>query len=180
MIHPTTQTEEMPRYKFRFLKSADFDNKCNEINILSDVFGRLREYSTTASHSNGTTQTVRKELQISLPGEERVQVTLRGEIIEQFNNIIAANANEAILLIITSIVVKEYKGYKFLSTTTATRIYGNLNIPEILPDNNPPNVMEVAVQPPNQYNIADQEEPPRLTLEELEARMADMENEVFY
>ncbi|CAI0375524.1 unnamed protein product [Linum tenue] len=177
MAHPAIGNDDMPRYKFRFLRAPDLPRKCNDTTILSDAFGRLLEYSTTATHSNGTTRTVRKELQIAIPDGDKVRVTLWGDTIEQFNRIFNANENEPILLIITSVIVKEYNGLKFISSTTATRIYGNLNIPEILPENNQEPAMEVAVNPPNQYNINDQEDPPQLTIAELEEKKTDIENE---
>ncbi|CAI0423599.1 unnamed protein product [Linum tenue] len=60
-----------------------------------------------------------------------VKVTLWGSIGNQLEDILSRNEGEAIILSITSVFVDEFKGDLCLSSTGATQLNSNLDIPEV-------------------------------------------------
>ncbi|CAL1368089.1 unnamed protein product [Linum trigynum] len=182
-VEETDDDNSIPPYNFRFIKAAEIPGKVGKPQLLCDTIGYLLKHSNTSKKCNGVSRSVRKELHIQLPEGSKIQVTLWGSIITQFDEVFkaATAAGKSVILIITSTYVKkDAHGVPFFSSSTATKIYGNLDIPEVkafhVIDEEVPE-QQVLGKPPVEYVLKDDPEPKPATIAELAELKNDIDNE---
>ncbi|CAL1412013.1 unnamed protein product [Linum trigynum] len=127
--HIKTVSPILP-YKFYFLNHAAMMKRLYDKKNLSDAVGQLIDHSSLTSRTSATKHW--KEITIKLIEGEMVKVTLWGSIGKQLEDIITHNERKAVILTITSVFVDEFKGEICLSSTGATQLKANLDIPEVL------------------------------------------------
>ncbi|CAL1379665.1 unnamed protein product [Linum trigynum] len=141
---------EIPAFSFNFIKYDKIAPRSGQNRWLIDAVGHLKNYSELKTTSLIRT-TSRKELHIQLAEGPPVRVTIWDRVIDQFDAIIDANGTEEIVLVITSVWVKKQQGEDTLSATGATKLYANMDIPEVIALRNRNHGIEVpALIPQNQ------------------------------
>ncbi|CAL1387632.1 unnamed protein product [Linum trigynum] len=119
----------IPSYKFYFLKHSDMMQRLYDKKNLSDVVGQLVQHSAVTSKISATKRW--KDITLKLIEGEMVRVTLWGTIGNQVDDMVSHNEGRPVILTVTSVFVDEYKGELCLSSTGATVLKANLDIPEV-------------------------------------------------
>ncbi|OMO52743.1 Nucleic acid-binding protein [Corchorus olitorius] len=118
---------DYPRYFFRFATLEDLRARNEKPTVLTDVIGMLTIIGskTSVNRASGNSSTDRRDIIIKL-----LRVNFWGlhvnEIDEEFLMSRASNP----VLVITAGIVKEYNGIKYISSSSATKMYIDINVPE--------------------------------------------------
>ncbi|CAL1393782.1 unnamed protein product [Linum trigynum] len=131
-IRPTDSTQSIPRHFFIFIQHSDIPQNVNNRMILLDVFGLLKECLPPITTTNLRGRSTRKEIKIMLLEGVVVDIVLWGRLITQLDEIILVAGSKPIILVIPCVFVTKYNGGDLkLSSSTATKLYGNLDLPEV-------------------------------------------------
>ncbi|CAN1777367.1 Replication protein A 70 kDa DNA-binding subunit A [Linum perenne] len=122
----------IPMYTFTFIKEAEMGGKLKHIINLSDAIGHLVEHTRISTFKSGFRTSLKKDLHIILPGGCSVRVTLWARAASLMDDLLKSVSNKGVVLIITSIYVcGNTVGDLYFSSSSATNLYVNLDIPEV-------------------------------------------------
>ncbi|XP_027118698.2 replication protein A 70 kDa DNA-binding subunit B-like [Coffea arabica] len=169
-------------HKFEFIDFNDLSSRCQVFTFLSDVVGRLSKVGPIyeVSKSNGTVK--KRDIAITNKSGESINVTLWGTTSNQFNDETILVSDQPLVLVISSVTVKQFRGSYYLSSTTATRVYMNLNISEVADylnciDSTAPQTIEVLHPPKTREAIQQLMFKNRKFLSEIYQIMAGVQTE---
>ncbi|XP_062165074.1 uncharacterized protein LOC133871663 [Alnus glutinosa] len=121
----------IPHYGFELADYETIASRCNDITYLTDVIGRLESVGVIEEiKAKGRPTKVRK-IQLLLEENKYLQTTLWGSTALQVDEDFYEKNTSPTIVIVTSTIVKTFRGEYNLSSTTATRVYINLKIPEV-------------------------------------------------
>ncbi|XP_050254903.1 uncharacterized protein LOC126700757 [Quercus robur] len=98
--------------------------------ILEDIIGKIVGVRPLGNvHVQGSTVPMRN-IDIMNPGEIKIRITLWGPTSNEIEDNFYTNNPGSFVIIVTSTIVKTFRGEHYLSSTSATKVYINLEIPE--------------------------------------------------
>ncbi|PIA58946.1 hypothetical protein AQUCO_00400066v1 [Aquilegia coerulea] len=143
MIKPATNIRPtFPKFKFDFVEYGDIKLRLKDKTYLTDVYGQLTGFTNVKNVESGTLQ----EIFLKDKSGSNLKVTLWGRAIEQFPDNIVNSSTSCPVVVVTSLTVKLFDGEYSVSSTTATKLYVNLDISEVaslLMDSNEENTVQL-------------------------------------
>ncbi|KAL0009125.1 hypothetical protein SO802_010627 [Lithocarpus litseifolius] len=119
------------KYCFEFADYDQIQNQCYNYTYLIDVVGKLVAVGNVEEPQvNGAPRKLRN-LQLLLKEGKEIRLSLWGTSVWQIDEDVYKNNQGPFVLIATSTIVKSFGGKFSLSSTSATKIYLNLEIPEV-------------------------------------------------
>ncbi|KAK9987747.1 hypothetical protein SO802_027986 [Lithocarpus litseifolius] len=119
------------KYCFEFADYDQIQNQCYNYTYLIDVVGKLVAVGNVEEPQvNGAPRKLRN-LQLLLKEGKEIRLSLWGTSVWQIDEDVYKNNPGPFVLIATSTIVKSFGGKFSLSSTSATKIYLNLEIPEV-------------------------------------------------
>ncbi|XP_056684686.1 replication protein A 70 kDa DNA-binding subunit B-like isoform X1 [Spinacia oleracea] len=134
----------IPFHKFNLRPIDDLSERTNKIDVLTEVIGQLIgvENKITQNHDNNTDQ--RRTIHIQDERTNKIAVTLWGQQADLVADDVAENGAQPKIVIITATRVTMFKGNYQLNSTGGTKLYINLEIPEV--ENFKKNMTDVPLQ----------------------------------
>ncbi|KAK9733780.1 hypothetical protein RND81_04G091900 [Saponaria officinalis] len=125
------QQRPIEKHKFEFHPIQNLALRTNKLDYLIDIVGYLKviESKKNATTSKGETQL--RHIYIEDERKQGTRVTLWGHTSDLIDETTALDSAGEKVVIITSTKVVGYKGKTQLQSTYATKIYINLDIPEL-------------------------------------------------
>ncbi|XP_074297507.1 replication protein A 70 kDa DNA-binding subunit A-like [Silene latifolia] len=112
----------IPKHRFDFLKFHNISNRRGNHSVLTDLIGVVKKEHVKPNYF---------ALEIEDEGGERVRVTLwdqcRSDYQKQKEKL--TDGTQTKVVIITSLLVKDYNGYNSISTSNSSSLYVNLDVP---------------------------------------------------
>ncbi|CAL1369249.1 unnamed protein product [Linum trigynum] len=130
-IRPTDITQPIPRHIFRFIEHSDIPKNINNRLVLLDVVGLVKVCLAPITTTNLRGRSTRKEIMIMLLEGVMVTLVIWGRLITQLDEVILAAGTGPIILVISSVFVTKYNGEVKLSSSSATKFYASLELPEV-------------------------------------------------
>nr|POE71572.1 hypothetical protein CFP56_12797 [Quercus suber] len=119
------------KYCFEFADYDQIQNQCYNYTYLIDVVGKLIAVGNVEEPQvNGAPRKLRN-LQLLLKEGKEIRLSLWGTSVWQIDEDVYKNNPGPFVLIATSTIVKSFGGKFSLSSTSATKVYLNLEIPEV-------------------------------------------------
>ncbi|XP_050262011.1 replication protein A 70 kDa DNA-binding subunit D-like isoform X3 [Quercus robur] len=119
------------KYCFQFADYHQIQNQCYNYTYLIDVVGKLVAVGNVEEPQvNGAPRKLRN-LQLLLKEGKEIRLSLWGTTVWQIDEDVYKNNQGPFVLIATSTIVKSFGGKFSLSSTSATKVYLNLEIPEV-------------------------------------------------
>ncbi|XP_050248855.1 uncharacterized protein LOC126696111 [Quercus robur] len=119
------------KYCFQFADYDQIQNQCYNYTYLIDVVGKLVVVGNVEEPQvNGAPRKLRN-LQLLLKEGKEIRLSLWGTSVWQIDEDVYKNNPGPFVLIATSTIVKSFGGKFSLSSTSATKVYLNLEIPEV-------------------------------------------------
>ncbi|PIA50770.1 LOW QUALITY PROTEIN: hypothetical protein AQUCO_01200189v1 [Aquilegia coerulea] len=116
-----------PKFKFDFVEYNNIKFIHGDNTYLTDVYGKLESVSNVMNVERGTL----REIFLKDRSGTTLKVTLWGQANQQLPDDVVTASAGCPILVVTSSTVKLFDGNYSLSSTTATKIYVNLDIPEV-------------------------------------------------
>ncbi|XP_060169962.1 replication protein A 70 kDa DNA-binding subunit B-like isoform X2 [Lycium barbarum] len=116
---------DIPINGFQFIKPDMIESRVHNNTILSDVVGCL--YGVGDMESAGS-KWKKRDIQIVTDYSAKSKITLWEEFGEQFAPYLYKKDSGPYIVIVTSTTVKEFRGEVSFSTTSASKVYVNLDI----------------------------------------------------
>uniref|UniRef100_A0A7N2M120 Uncharacterized protein n=1 Tax=Quercus lobata TaxID=97700 RepID=A0A7N2M120_QUELO len=125
------ESELIPMHAFEFATYDCINNRLNDNSYLTDIIGKLTAVGPIEQvhFHNGSTNI--RNLQILLPEDKELQISLWDESAETITENDFKEDEGPYIIIVTSTTVKAFKGKLNLNTTSATKVYVNLDITEV-------------------------------------------------
>ncbi|XP_038691951.1 replication protein A 70 kDa DNA-binding subunit E-like isoform X3 [Tripterygium wilfordii] len=124
---------EFPLNKFHFIDEEEMENRIQNDILLTDIIGHLISVGTlTKVFSNGR-YISKKNMVIQTLTITHISVTLWGTIAEGFDecSVLKLPKKEPLIVVLTGMTVRAFRAQTTLSSTSATKIYINLEIEEV-------------------------------------------------
>ncbi|XP_074291085.1 uncharacterized protein LOC141617845 [Silene latifolia] len=114
----------IPRHRFDFVAFHDLDRRRENFSVLSDVVGAFVDNFSTPEEP---------KIEIQDKCGQKVIVKLWGKCITDYHEQrrLLGEENNSFIVTITSILVKDYRGFLSLATSPASKLYINLDIDEV-------------------------------------------------
>ncbi|XP_038721806.1 uncharacterized protein LOC120013903 [Tripterygium wilfordii] len=124
----------IPVDAFKFIEHGLLMDRVNDDTSLTDFIGKLVSVTELSKIPINGRVSEKKNLIIQDKEMNEVNVTIWGDIAYGLDEqrVKEESKEGAIIMILTSMTVRRYEGKPSLSSTSATKIYVNLNIPEVL------------------------------------------------
>ncbi|KAK9159921.1 hypothetical protein Syun_006262 [Stephania yunnanensis] len=120
----------IPKYGFQFISSEAIYARVNDNTTLTDVIGCLSGVGNI-THVGAERKIPKREIEVLGDEITTMKVTLWGTLAETFDfNPYTGDAGPFIV-IFTSTTIKKYQGELYFSSTSATRIYINIEVPHV-------------------------------------------------
>ncbi|PIA29365.1 hypothetical protein AQUCO_06000021v1 [Aquilegia coerulea] len=116
-----------PKFKFDFVEYNNIKFRYGDNTYLTDVYGKLDSVSNVMNVEKGTL----KEIFLKDKIGTTLKVTLWGQAIQELPDDVVIASAGCPILVVTSSTLKLFYGNYSLSSTTATKIYVNLDISEV-------------------------------------------------
>nr|CAD1829071.1 unnamed protein product [Ananas comosus var. bracteatus] len=125
--------DQIPLYSFKFLSFPHVENQRYNDTVLTDVFGRVTAVSEIAHKYVGQTLTPLRNLEIQDLEMNVLSVTLWDKFALEFDDsgILDKDGHTSLIIILAGMTVRSFKEKINLSTCSASKIYINLQIPEV-------------------------------------------------
>uniref|UniRef100_A0A7N2M3C5 Replication protein A1 n=2 Tax=Quercus lobata TaxID=97700 RepID=A0A7N2M3C5_QUELO len=125
------ESELIPMHAFEFATYDCINNRLNDNSYLTDMIGKLTAVGPIEQvhFHNGSTNI--RNLQILLPEDKELKISLWDESAETITENDFKEDEGPYIIIVTSTTVKAFQGKLNLNTTSATKIYVNLDIAEV-------------------------------------------------
>nr|POE55790.1 replication protein a 70 kda dna-binding subunit [Quercus suber] len=128
----------IPQYQFELADYETIVSRCHDTTYLTDVIGILESIGIVEEINSNDRLTKIRKIRLLLEEKRYVQTNLWGKTALQIDDDVYKSNRDPFIVIVTSTIVKTYKGEYHLSSTCATKLYINLDIPEDLNDNSLP------------------------------------------
>ncbi|XP_038685651.1 replication protein A 70 kDa DNA-binding subunit B-like [Tripterygium wilfordii] len=125
--------KNIPMNCFNFVDDQILESRLYNDADLTDIMGHLTSVSKlTTTFANGR-MVGKKNLLINTISNKTIPVTLWGKIADEFeeDNVLKIPKKDRIIIVLLGMTVKSFRGETTLSSTSATKIYLNLDIPEV-------------------------------------------------
>ncbi|XP_047320348.1 uncharacterized protein LOC124924337 [Impatiens glandulifera] len=96
------------------------------------IIARLISLGSKTFSKTGYNTVAKRGLILQFDSGEDINLTLWGNIAEKFEFVEGSNNQDPIVIVVTGFLVKLYQGHHVLSSTTATQVFQNLMIPEVV------------------------------------------------
>ncbi|CAN1129379.1 hypothetical protein LINPERPRIM_LOCUS17400, partial [Linum perenne] len=123
----------IPNYKFSFATEAYVFSNIDESKQLTDAMGVVVHMEDTRVRRFGTKSTIGKNIKLQFTDGYVITVTLWGPLAIEMDKISDVAGDKITILIVSSVWVKNFNGFVHLSTTSASKLYADLDIPEVQP-----------------------------------------------
>ncbi|XP_030969013.1 replication protein A 70 kDa DNA-binding subunit A-like isoform X2 [Quercus lobata] len=121
----------IPQVQFEFADYGTIASRCYNTTYLTDVIGILDYIGAIEEIKTRGRPTKIRNIQLLLEENKSVQTTLLGNTAQQIDDDFYKTNKGPFIVIVTSTIVKTFRGQYQLSSTFATKLYVNLNIPEV-------------------------------------------------
>ncbi|CAN1127197.1 Replication factor A protein 1 [Linum perenne] len=123
----------IPKYKFSFATEAYVNSHIDQSKQLTDVLGAVIHKEETRMLRWGTKSTPMKNIKLQFTNGYVICVSLWGPLATEMDKISDVAGERITILIVSSVYVKLFNGMVYLSTTGASKLYPDLDIPEVQP-----------------------------------------------
>ncbi|XP_030949817.1 replication protein A 70 kDa DNA-binding subunit A-like [Quercus lobata] len=121
----------IPQSQFEFADYGTIASRCYDNTYLSDVIGILDYIGAIEEIKTRGRPTKIRNIQLLLEETKSIQTTLWGNTAHQIDDDFYKTNKGPFIVIVTSTIVKTFRGDYQLSSTFATKLYVNLDIPEV-------------------------------------------------
>ncbi|XP_050278012.1 uncharacterized protein LOC126719512 [Quercus robur] len=121
----------IPEYQFELADYETIVSRCHNTTYLTDVIGRLEFIGIIEEIDLNDRLTKIRKIGLLLEENRYVQRKLWGKTALQIDDDFYKSDRDPFIVIVTSTIVKAYKGDYHVSSTCATKLYVNLDIPEV-------------------------------------------------
>ncbi|KAF3973852.1 hypothetical protein CMV_002762 [Castanea mollissima] len=121
-------------------------SRCYDNTYLTDVIGILDYIGGIEEIKTRGRPTKMRNIQMLLEENKSIRTTLWGNTTHQIDNDFYKTNKGPFILIVTSTIVKSFRGEYQLSSTFATKLYVNLDIPEVAEIRNKYTTMNITVK----------------------------------
>ncbi|XP_065632142.1 uncharacterized protein LOC112008489 isoform X2 [Quercus suber] len=121
----------IPQYQFELADYETIVSRCHDTTYLTDVIGILESIGIVEEINSNDRLTKIRKIRLLLEEKRYVQTNLWGKTALQIDDDVYKSNRDPFIVIVTSTIVKTYKGEYHLSSTCATKLYINLDIPEV-------------------------------------------------
>ncbi|KAK4597268.1 hypothetical protein RGQ29_015014 [Quercus rubra] len=121
----------IPQYQFEFVDYGTIASRCYDTTYLTDVIGILDYIGAIEEIRTRGRPTKLRNIQLLLEENKSIQTTLWGNTAQQIDDDFFKTNKGPFVVIVTSTIVKTFRGDYQLSSTFATKLYVNLDIPEV-------------------------------------------------
>ncbi|KAF9601017.1 hypothetical protein IFM89_015002 [Coptis chinensis] len=118
---------EIPMYDFDFLEFGDLATRFGDIRNCSDAYGRLTKISEIMETTGGTL----REIYLDNGRGSEAKVTLWGNTVNLIDKDVIETATSGPVLVVTSLIIREFFDEYHFSSTNSTQLLFNLEIPEV-------------------------------------------------
>ncbi|XP_047309792.1 replication protein A 70 kDa DNA-binding subunit A-like [Impatiens glandulifera] len=125
----------IPRYKFNFSDYKEVISRSDNCSQLTVIIARLISLGSKTFSKTGYNTVAKRGLNLQFYSGEDINLTLWGNIAENFEFVEGSNNQDPIVIVVTGLLVKLYQDmdcHHVLSSTTATQVFQNLMIPEVV------------------------------------------------
>ncbi|KAM4072487.1 hypothetical protein ACB094_11G141100 [Castanea mollissima] len=136
----------IPQSKFEFADYGTIASRCYDNTYLTDVIGILDYIGGIEEIKTRGRPTKMRNIQMLLEENKSIRTTLWGNTTHQIDNDFYKTNKGPFILIVTSTIVKSFRGEYQLSSTFATKLYVNLDIPEVAEIRNKYTTMNITVK----------------------------------
>ncbi|XP_065630327.1 uncharacterized protein LOC112017423 [Quercus suber] len=140
----------IPQSQFEFVDYGTIASCCYDTTYLTvfllDVIGILDYIGAIEEIKTRGRPTKMRNIQLLLEENKSVQTTLWGNTAQQIDDDFYKTNKGPFIVIVTSTIVKTFKGHYQLSSTFATKLYVNLDIPEVAKIRNKYTTMDINVK----------------------------------
>ncbi|KAL0003891.1 hypothetical protein SO802_011452 [Lithocarpus litseifolius] len=118
------------QHKFEFVDYRTIVDRVDNNKQLTDIIGKIVGVGAQENvHVQGSTVPMRN-IDIMNPEDIKIRITLWGPTSNEIEDNFYTNNPGPFVIIVTSTIVKTFRGEHYLSSTSATKVYINLEIPE--------------------------------------------------
>ncbi|KAL0006398.1 hypothetical protein SO802_013959 [Lithocarpus litseifolius] len=118
------------QHKFEFVDYRTIVDRFDNNKQLTDIIGKIVGVGAQENvHVQGSTVPMRN-IDIMNPEDIKIRITLWGPTSNEIEDNFYTNNPGPFVIIVTSTIVKTFRGEHYLSSTSATKVYINLEIPE--------------------------------------------------
>ncbi|GMN55360.1 hypothetical protein TIFTF001_024482 [Ficus carica] len=114
---------EIPRYKFNFVEYDQLTSRVDINDLLSDVIGRLISVKGVEESNVGNRLVKRRNLTLQNIRDESLNITLWGEISQNFDENAVQRMSEPVVIAFTAMAAKQYLGGLYVASTSGTSFY---------------------------------------------------------
>ncbi|KAL4598102.1 hypothetical protein ACB092_11G035100 [Castanea dentata] len=136
----------IPQSQFEFAVYGTIASRCYDNTYLTDVIGILDYIGAIEEIKTRGRPTKMRNIQLLLEESKSIRTTLWGNTTQQIDDDFYKTNKGPFILIITSTIVKSFRGEYQLSSTFATKLYVNLDIPEVAEIRNKYTTMNITVK----------------------------------
>ncbi|KAL0000439.1 hypothetical protein SO802_014220, partial [Lithocarpus litseifolius] len=136
----------IPQSQFEFADYGTIASRCYDTTYLIDVIGILDYIGAIEEIKTRGHPTRMRNIQLLLEENKSVQTTLWGNTAQQIDDDFYKSNKGPFIVIITSTIVRTFRGDYQLSSTFATKLYVNLDIPKVAEMRNKYSTMDINVK----------------------------------
>ncbi|KAL4599794.1 hypothetical protein ACB092_11G152200 [Castanea dentata] len=136
----------IPQSQFEFADYGTIASRCYDNTYLTDVIGILDYIGAIEEIKTRGRPTKMRNIQLLLEESKSIRTTLWGNTTQQIDDDFYKTNKGSFILIVTSTIVKSFRGEYQLSSTFATKLYVNLDIPEVAEIRNKYTTMNITVK----------------------------------
>ncbi|KAJ4833709.1 hypothetical protein Tsubulata_018862 [Turnera subulata] len=123
--------DRIPLLMFQFVDAELIIDRCNTTTYLSDIVGLLTSIGPLEPIQTRRGLMQKRNLMMTLSGGQKFEVTLWGQQADLISEDLVHNSKGPMVLALTSLLSKMFLREYTLSSTHATKVYLNPDIPEI-------------------------------------------------
>ncbi|CAN1136499.1 hypothetical protein LINPERPRIM_LOCUS21132 [Linum perenne] len=131
-VREIPEMRSIPNYKFSFATEAYVFSNIDESKQLTDAMGAVVHKEDTRVRQFRTKTTTVKNIKLQFTDGYVIIVTLWGPLATEMDKISDVAGDKITILIVSSVWVKNFNGFVYLSTTGASKLYGTKKYPAIL------------------------------------------------
>ncbi|KAK3013980.1 hypothetical protein RJ639_008140 [Escallonia herrerae] len=120
--------ETIPRHMFNFLDFSKINDRVEDRTYLTYVIGVLTKVWDTEEIGASSKK---KDIVITNERGEEITIKIWGNKILDLDKVLAMQTSPTVVLIVCGGIIKTYRGQVHLSSTSATKIYANIDLDEV-------------------------------------------------
>ncbi|KAL4606014.1 hypothetical protein ACB092_09G071600 [Castanea dentata] len=136
----------IPQSQFEFADYGTIASRCYDTIYLTDVIGILDYIGVIEEIKTRGRPTKMRNIQLLLEENKSIRTTLWGNTTQQIDDDFYKTNKGPFIVIVTSTIVKTFRGDYQLLSTFATKLYVNLDIPEVAEIRNKYTTMDITVK----------------------------------